>query len=174
MTLEKHVMDTIKEWQTKIGTDDAGVGLYYPKKSLCAYLGLSEENPASDICQRVQQYFETQAPFLGAVQVTEQKERFCIFVGAEGCAYVQKEIPIPEFLKSFLEVIKTQDIEQVRKYFKEFANKHQTTVVEENDEDDFGIVFSFADKGVEPYLYCVSDDQFGITYHRFTSEDFHV
>ena len=28
MTLEKHVIDTVKEWQTKIGTDDAGVRLY--------------------------------------------------------------------------------------------------------------------------------------------------
>ena len=27
MTLEKHVIDTVKEWQTKIGTDDAGVRL---------------------------------------------------------------------------------------------------------------------------------------------------
>ena len=27
MTLEKHVIDTVKEWQTKIGTDDAGASL---------------------------------------------------------------------------------------------------------------------------------------------------
>ena len=43
MTLEKHVIDTVKEWQTKIGTDDAGVRLYYPKVSMCGYLKLPVE-----------------------------------------------------------------------------------------------------------------------------------
>ena len=37
MTLEKHVIDTVKEWQTKIGTDDAGVRLYYPKVSMLRF-----------------------------------------------------------------------------------------------------------------------------------------
>ena len=41
MTLEKHVIDTMKEWQIKIGSFDSNIRLYYPKKSLCRYLDLN-------------------------------------------------------------------------------------------------------------------------------------
>lgn len=51
MTLEKHVIDTVKEWQTKIGTDDAGVRLYYPKVSMCGYLKLPVEEDSEKICR---------------------------------------------------------------------------------------------------------------------------
>ena len=56
MTLEKHVIDTVKEWQTKIGTDDAGVRLYYPKVSLCGYLKLPVEEDSEKICREAEAY----------------------------------------------------------------------------------------------------------------------
>lgn len=104
--------------------------------------------------------------------MTEKADRFCVFVSPEGCDYINREIPVSEFLEGFLKVLKTQDMQQVRAYFQAFAKAHGTTVCEEDDEEDLGTVLSFADKDVEPYLYCVTDDQFGITYHRFTKDDF--
>lgn len=172
MTLERHVIDTIKEWQTKIGTDDAGVRLYYPKASMCGYLQLPAEEPSEKICQEAELYFRQNVPELGTVQVTEKADRFCIYVGADGCDYVNREVPVSEFLDGFLKVLKSQDMQQVRAYFASFAKTHGTTVIEEDDEEDLGTVLSFADKNVEPYLYCIADDQFGITYHRFTRDDF--
>ena len=172
MTLEKHVIDTVKEWQTKIGTDDAGVRLYYPKVSMCGYLKLPVEEDSEKICQEAEAYFEKSVPELGHVTVTEKADRFCVFVSPEGCDYINREIPVSEFLEGFLKVLKTQDMQQVRAYFQAFAKAHGTTVCEEDDEEDLGTVLSFADKDVEPYLYCVTDDQFGITYHRFTKDDF--
>ena len=103
---------------------------------------------------------------------SEKADRFCVFVSPEGCDYINLEIPVSEFLEGFLKVLKTQDMQQVRAYFQAFAKAHGTTVCEEDDEEDLGTVLSFADKDVEPYLYCVTDDQFGITYHRFTKDDF--
>ena len=38
MTLKKHIIDTIKEWQLKIGNIDTDIRLYYPKSSLCDYM----------------------------------------------------------------------------------------------------------------------------------------
>lgn len=172
MTLEKHVIDTVKEWQTKIGTDDAGVRLYYPKVSVCGYLKLPVEEDSEKICREAEAYFEKNVPQLGHVEVTEKADRFCVFVSPEGCDYINREIPVSEFLEGFLKVLKTQDMQQVYGYFETFAGAHGTTVCEEADEEDLGTVLSFADKNVEPYLYCVTDDQFGITYHRFTKDDF--
>ena len=172
MTLEKHVIDTVKEWQTKIGTDDAGVRLYYPKASVCGYLKLPIEEDSEKICQEAEAYFKKHVPQLRSVEVTEKADRFCVFVGPEGCDYINREIPVSEFLEGFLKVLKTQDMQQVYGYFEAFAKANGTTVCEEDDEEDLGTVLSFADKNVEPYLYCVTDDQFGITYHRFTKDDF--
>ena len=172
MTLEKHVIDTVKEWQTKIGTDDAGVRLYYPKVSMCGYLKLPVEEDSEKICQEAEAYFKKNVPQLRIVEVTEKANRFCVFVSPEGCDYINREIPVSEFLEGFLKVLKTQDMQQVYGYFETFAGAHGTTVCEEADEEDLGTVLSFSDKNVEPYLYCVTDDQFGITYHRFTKDDF--
>ena len=117
MTLEKHVIDTVKEWQTKIGTDDAGVRLYYPKVSMCGYLKLPVEEDSEKICQEAEAYFEKSVPELGHVTVTEKADRFCVFVSPEGCDYINLEIPVSEFLEGFLKVLKTQDMQQVRAYF---------------------------------------------------------
>lgn len=73
MTLEKHVIDTVKEWQTKIGTDDAGVRLYYPKVSMCGYLKLPVEEDSEKICQEAEAYFEKSVPELGHVTVIMQE-----------------------------------------------------------------------------------------------------
>ena len=99
MTLEKHVIDTVKEWQTKIGTDDAGVRLYYPKVSMCGYLKLPVEEDSEKICQEAEAYFEKSVPELGHVTVTEKADRFCVFVSPEGCDYINREIPVSEFLE---------------------------------------------------------------------------
>ena len=130
------------------------------------------EEDSEKICQEAEAYFEKSVPELGHVTVTEKADRFCVFVSPEGCDYINREIPVSEFLEGFLKVLKTQDMQQVRAYFQAFAKAHGTTVCEEDDEEDLGTVLSFADKDVEPYLYCVTDDQFGITYHRFTKDDF--
>ena len=56
MTLEKHVIDTVKEWQTKIGTDDAGVRLYYPKVSMSEYLKHPVDQDTDKNCQTPEAY----------------------------------------------------------------------------------------------------------------------
>ena len=38
--LKRHIYDTVKEWQMKIGSLDESIGLYYPAESLKSLLGL--------------------------------------------------------------------------------------------------------------------------------------
>lgn len=40
------------------------------------------------------------------------------------------------------------------------------------EEHEMGHVFSFSDPSVDEYCYCVEENEFGLTYHRFSREDY--
>lgn len=170
MTLEKHVIDTMKEWQMKIGNFDSDLRLYYPKASLCDYLGLDREIENEILAQTVEKYFADHGEVLGKICVEAGQERFCILVGKEGCDYVEQNVPEPEFLTEFLEVLKNQDMSGVHKCFEGYAKRYGTKVCIEKEEE--GTVFYFEDEKIDPYWYCVDENEFGITYHRFTKSDY--
>lgn len=93
MTLEKHIMDTMKEWQIKLGSIGSDMKLYYPKTSLYEYLKISNDISCTELC------VEHEAG--GATEVL--------------------------YLK---------------------------------------------DETIEPYVYYIEQNEFGITYHRFTSNEY--
>ena len=62
---------------------------------------------------------------------------------------------------------------EMRKCFSDYAVKMHTTVRENaSEEHEMGHVFSFADPSVDEYCYCVEENEFGLTYHRFSREDY--
>ena len=171
MTLGKHVTDTIKEWQLKIGSLDSDIRLYYPKTSLCRYLNLNIDIDNALLSKYIEKYFEDEIKYLGKVAVSANQDRFCILVGKQGCDYVEKKVPEPEFLVKFLEVLKCQSMKNILEFFEEYAKKHRTCVCTKKEEDS-GTVFYFEDEHVEPYVYCIDQNEFGITYHRFAKDDY--
>lgn len=172
MTLEKHIIDTMKEWQMKIGSLDSGMRLYYPKGSLCDYLHLEKGIKNEALKEHIEKYLSGNAAHLGAVAVSYEGDRFCLFVGKEGCAHVEQAVPEPEFLTKFLAALKLQDMDAIRGVFREYAQQHGTTVHCEKEEDGIGTALYFENEDVEPYVYCVEENEFGITYHRFAKSDF--
>ena len=81
----------------------------------------------------------------------------------------------PEFLKNFLSAISDGEhsLERVRRCFSDFADKYGESYREEDREaEGMGCVFCFENDDFEPYVYCVESDEFGLTYHRFTREDY--
>ena len=36
----------------------------------------------------------------------------------------------------------------------------------------WAMYFSFSDPSVDEYCYCVEENEFGLTYHRFSREDY--
>ncbi|MCI8484458.1 MAG: DUF3877 family protein [Lachnospiraceae bacterium] len=172
MTLKKHVIDTMKEWQMKIGRFDSDLRLYYPKGSLCDYLNLDREMENEALAQAVKQYFAEEAEVLGEIHIEPGQARFCILVGKEGCAYVEQNVPEPEFLTKFLEALKSQKMSKVCECFEIYGQKYGTKVCRESEKDDGGTLFYFEDENVDPYRYCVDENEFGITYHRFTKSDY--
>lgn len=114
-------------------------------------------------------------PLLGKIRFSRQGERYCIEVPVKGCAYIADAVPEPEFLKRFLSVITAKDstLEQIRTCFRDFAGMHGLGYTEEDKEGEgVGHVFYFSSAVLEPYIYCVEEDEFGLTYHRFTREDY--
>lgn len=172
MTLEKHIIDTMKEWQIKIGSFDSNIRLYYPKQSLCRHLNLDVDIDNEELCRQIEQYFTANVKYLGKIKVSETRDRYCIMVLKEGCDYVEQNVPAPEFLADFLEVLKRQNMQAILDYFEEYAIKHGTKVSMQKEEGDHGTVLYFENESVEPYVYCIDQNEFGITYHRFTKEDY--
>lgn len=151
--LKRHIYDTVKEWQMKIGSLDESIGLYYPAESLNREV----------------------YPQLGETAFSCQGERYCIEIPEKGCVYIAEEIPEPEFLKNFLSAISDGEhsLERVRRCFSDFADKYGESYREEDREaEGMGCVFCFENDDFEPYVYCVESDEFGLTYHRFTREDY--
>ena len=128
MTLEKHVINTMKEWQLKIGSFDSGIRLYYPKTSLCRYLNLHNDVDNEVLRRCIEKYFVDHAKYLGNVTVSAKQDRFCIYVTKEGCDYVEKNVPNPEFLAKYLEVLKSQKLQNILDFFEETAKRHGTSV----------------------------------------------
>lgn len=171
MTLEKHITDTMKEWQLKMDSFDSDIRLYYPKSSLCRYLKVSTDIEHDMLSRKIEQYFLENAKYLGNVNVSAAKDRFCIQVGKEGCNYVEQNVPNPELLPGFLEVIKEQKMQGILDFCEEYAKKHGTNVCVQKENESETVVF-FENEDVEPYVYCIDQNEFGITYHRFTREEY--
>ncbi len=172
MTLEQHIIDTIGEWQVKMGSFDNTIRLYYPKESLCSYLGLEATISEEVLEKEVRTYLSERAPFLGSISTETEKSRVAILIERAGCNYVSEHFDTSELLMSLLEAIKTQKMELVERCFEEYALTHGTKLCKEAEDDGLGTVFYMEDETVEPYRYCVENDVFGITYHRFAREDF--
>lgn len=172
MTLEKHIVDTMKEWQIKIGSFDSAIRLYYPKTSLCRYLNLSFDIENEILSGQIEQYFADKVRYLGKVTTSAERDRFCILVGKEGCDYVEKKVPQPEFLTKFLEVLKYQKMQKILDCFEEYAGKHETSICIKKEESGMETVVYFENEEIEPYVYCIDQNEFGITYHRFTKEEY--
>lgn len=176
MNLEKHIVDTLKEWQLKLGSVDQHIKLYYPVDSICDYMEWKKmpetEQEKNVLLHTVKKYLSEQAPYLGNITLNYTDSRMGIEVPAEGCRYVADNVKLPEFLEGFLKILKQQDLEKIKVFFHEYAAERGGTVVEEIDMEDMGTVLYFEQEEIDPYVYCIDQDVFGITYHRFARKDY--
>lgn len=211
MNLEKHIIDTIKEWQLKIGYREGNMKLYYPGESLEELLGItkcdiySEGQSAAETCEPsaehtlqtvLNRFCDELEPKLGRIKISGSYERYCLDIPAKGCAYVAGKVPEPKFLKRFLQIITNpgSTMVQIRECFESYGMQEGTAyveelvmedaeVVEENHDAEAykteahrhhhgGYAFYFEDSAVEEYVYWVEENEFGLTYHRFTRGEF--
>lgn len=173
--LERQLIDTIKEWQIKIGYQKGHMRLYYPADSLKRMLKLPQDTSIRGLDAALQTFSETTAERLGRINISSKEGRYCLDISEKGCEYIADQIPEPEFLKQFLHTITFpgNTLAQVRSCFSRAASEAGVTYLEKDEEHGgLGHVFYFPDGDPDEYVYCVEEDDFGLTYHRFTREDY--
>lgn len=179
--LERHIIDTIKEWQMKIGYSEGSMNLYYPKEALAELLELPDGE--QKLGRALAGFAQEVKPRLGEIAISHEGERYCFVIPAEGCTYVAEEIPDALFLQSFLAVITGagRSMKAVEDCFARYAKCHGGSyVAREAHHHGLGKVFYFewgedaSGDEKDPYVYCVEDDEFGLTYHRFTRAEYRV
>ena len=168
--LEKHICDTIKEWQMKIGYQNESMKLYYPAESLVGLLGLEDETEEG-IYRGLAKFNELVQERLGNIKCSNNGDRYCLEISKEGCKYIATQIPDSPFLKKFLEVITSKGVtlEKVVDCFRSFE---PNCIVEDETGEGLGHVCMFHDTSIDDYVYCIESDEFGVTYHRFVREDY--
>ncbi|MDO4344375.1 MAG: DUF3877 family protein [Eubacteriales bacterium] len=174
-TLKKHIIDTVKEWQMKIGYMDEDMKLYYPMDSLKTMLGLEKNVEKVELDHALQKFAENVRGELGELKITDSNGRYCLDISPEGCAWIEENVPEPGFLKALLAIITSGDkgMEEVRRCFGEYAKKYGCSYTEENEScHGMGHVFFFDDPASDEYVYCVEENEFGLTYHRFGRDDY--
>lgn len=170
--LEKHIIDTVKEWQMKIGYQKGDMRLYYPEASLKEILEEGET-----LKEALDAFVREVQPRLGKIEISSSGGRYCLDIPEQGCRYIAETVPEPEFLSRLLHIITAGNgtMEQVRQCFRKFAEEKNTVLVEKNEtEHELGCVFYFQDENADEYVYCVEENEFGITYHRFSRKDYEV
>ena len=83
--LERHIIDTVKEWQMKIGYRSEEMKLYYPDVSLAGLLELAEGWTEASLKEALQEFSKETKGRLGGVQISNVKDRYCVAVPAAGC-----------------------------------------------------------------------------------------
>lgn len=144
--LERHIIDTVKEWQMKIGYRSEEMKLYYPDVSLAGLLELAEGWTEASLKEALQEFSKETKGRLGGVQISNVKDRYCVAVPAAGCTYIHENEPDSAFLRSFLDVItglepSMQGVEQC--FADAAAMNGEHYVKEDRESEGLGMVFYF-------------------------------
>lgn len=173
--LAQHMVDTVKEWQCKIGVRKEKMDLFYPLESLKELLQLEPAASTEELEKTLTEFQKENESLFGKLHFWKEKKRYGIEIPEDGVIHIAKTIPDPEFLKSFLKVIQNpaSKMDDVCNCFQQFAKEKEDVLHQENMvHDGLGSVFYFEKDSTERYVYCVEDDDFGLTYHRFTRKEY--
>ncbi|MDO4491004.1 MAG: DUF3877 family protein [Lachnospiraceae bacterium] len=166
MNLEKNLIDNILETEIKLGHADMAITFYYPVISLLELLDCTEQQLDAAIGSFQEAVKET----LGPVKIQElanEKGRFSVRVSAKGVNWVHSNFHPTEFMKQFVAEIQKSGITlgDIVTLFHSFS---QDVEVKKVSEEEWSV--SFADEAVDPYVYHIEKNFFGLEYHRFTKE----
>lgn len=173
--LAQHMVDTVKEWQCKIGVRKEKMDLFYPLESLKELLKLEKTATTERLEQALTEFQKEYEDLFGRLHFWKEKDRYGIEIPEEGVIHIAETIPNPEFLEKFLQVIQNpaSKMEDISNCFQQFAKDKGDVLHQENMvHDGLGSVFYFEKDTTERYVYCVEDDDFGLTYHRFTRKEY--
>ncbi|MBE5960164.1 MAG: hypothetical protein E7256_02060 [Lachnospiraceae bacterium] len=167
-SLEQNIMQTVYEWQVKIGYAKESMNVYFMKDSLCYYCGEIEKDELREWLSGFKEFVKER---LGEIKVSGDGKRFCIGVPESGTAYIKEHMEGNTFLSALVEAIKRPDctMEDIKQIF---ASLSKDFVCEKIEGGEFDYVLYYNDPLLDPFRYCFTVHSHGIYYHRFTSYDY--
>jgi hypothetical protein len=168
--LEKNVIDTVHEWQVKLGYTEEMIRIYYNRDSLEHLVKL----PLTTVAEAKEfliAWRETVKDHLGKIHLSNKDERFCIGIPADGTKYVYENKKDSTFLLDLMKVMKESPctIEQILEVFKK---QSPNVICEKVDSEEFDYVIYYEDESLDSFRYCFSLGQMGAFYHRFSEYDY--
>ena len=167
--LKNNIISLVEEQQYKLGYRSEPVRLYYPLKSLNRLLNTSgDPSEMKEILEKFAAFAEDD---LGKIQVTSEKERFCIRLPKEASDFVHTLGDRDPFLKKLIQLVGTHGtaMEQVLELFRETS---ESVVIEKKIHGEFDYLCFFPDGDPDDFRYCLTDEGCHVIYHRFTPEDY--
>lgn len=166
--LERNIVSVIKESQAKLGYEKMPLGINYIKPSLCHLLNDCTDDEIVTLLNRFAR--EKQDKF-GDISIAETDGGYRLTVSEKGVELVHNALSDNDFIVQFVNAIRRPDcnIDKVVALFKSFGeNVH----FEKTSNGEFEYLIYFEDGEPDEFYYCLDDDDFGVTYHRFTKEDY--
>ena len=166
--LEQNLIDNILECRVKLGDADTQISFYFPLSSLAELLECSPENIDSSI----REFRNNEQGRLGFVQFEEcsnEKGRYAVTIPLEGINWVQENYQPSDFMKDFINEIRkpANTFDNLIKVFHKYSPDIDVKDISATEH-----AICFRDMTIDPYVYYIEQNMFGLEYHRFTRESF--
>ena len=104
-------------------------------------------------------------------KLSDEKGRYAVRIFAEGFDWVHKNYQPSDFMKEFVQEIRKpyNSLEDIVDLFRRYSPE---ILINKVNEDEWA--FSFTDDNIDPYVYHIVQSVFGLEYHRFTRESYHM
>lgn len=166
--LERNLIDNILESEVKLGRACSSITFYYPESSLTELLECS----IGELPLKIADFLEKEKNRLGNIvigELSDEKGRYAVRIPAEGFDRVHQNYQPSDFMKEFVQEIRKpgNTLEGIEGLFLRYS---QEILVSKVNADEWA--FSFKDDNIDPYVYHIEQNVFGLEYHRFTKESY--
>lgn len=164
--MERDLIDNILESCVKLGFADTPITFYYPETSLTELFGCGRDEIPSAIAE----FRKSEQDHFGDIvfeALHDEKRRYAVKVPAEGTEWVHANFKPSAFIEEFVKEIKrpVNTLDSIADFFRKFSPKVDISKI---SSDEWAL--SFADEDIDPYVYHIEQNVFGLEYHRFTRE----
>lgn len=166
--LERNIIGVIKESQAKLGYEKMPLGINYIIPSLRHLLGDCADG---EILLLLKDFARENYDTFGDILINETENGYRLTVSEKGVEFVHNTLSDDDFIVRFVNTIKQPDcdINKVLSLFKSYSDK---VCFKKVSNGEFEYLIYFEDGKPDEFYYCLDDDDFGVTYHRFTKEDY--
>ena len=166
--LERNLIDNLLESEVKLGYAGTPITFYYPESSLTGLLDCDADGLAAAIAG----FQKKEQDRLGNIEIEElrhEKGRYAVMIPAGGVGWVHANFRPSAFMKDFVSSIGKpgNTLEGILEVFHKYSSE-----VDIKKEGACEWAVSFRDESIDPYIYHIEQNEFGLEYHRFTRDSY--